>query len=86
MKSVTSTTKGVKLTWGKVTGAEGYYVYRKTGSGDWKKIGTVNDSTTLYYTDKTAKKGTTYKYTVRAFKGTTNSYYNTKGLTIKDKY
>ncbi|MBQ7115656.1 MAG: leucine-rich repeat protein [Clostridia bacterium] len=86
LKSVTSTTKGVKLTWGKVTGAEGYYVYRKTGSGDWKKIGTVNDSTTLYYTDKTAKKGTTYKYTVRAFKGTTNSYYNTKGLTIKDKY
>ncbi len=84
LKSVTSTTKGIKLTWGKVTGAEGYYVYRKTGSGDWKRIATVEGKT--YFLDKTAKKGTTYKYTVKAFKGTTNSYYNTKGLTIKDKY
>ncbi len=86
LKSVSSTTKGIKFTWGKVTGAEGYYVYRKTGSGDWKRIATVNSGSTVTYTDKTAKKGTTYKYTLRAFKGTTYSYYNTKGLTIKDKY
>ncbi len=86
LKSVTSTTKGINLTWGKVTGAEGYYVYRKTGSGDWKRIATVKGNSKVTYLDKTAKKGTTYKYTVKAYKGETNSYYNTKGLTIKDKY
>ncbi len=85
LKSVTSTTSGVKFTWSKVTGAEGYYVYRKT-TGDWKRIATVKGNTKVTYLDKTAKKGTTYTYTVKAFKGTTYSYYNTKGLTIKDKY
>ena len=85
LKTITSTSKGVKITWGKVTGAEGYYVYRKTSDG-WKRIGTVDSNSTLTYTDKTAKKGTTYTYTVRAFKGSTYSYYNTSGLKIKDKY
>ncbi len=85
LKSVTSTTSGVKFTWSKVTGAEGYYVYRKT-TGGWKRIATVKGNTKVTYLDKTAKKGTTYTYTVKAFKGTTYSYYNTKGLTIKDKY
>ncbi len=84
VKAVTSTTNGIKFTWGKVAGAEGYYVYRKTGTGSWKRIATVEGNT--YYLDKTAKKGTTYTYTVKAFKGTTYSYYNTTGLKIKDKY
>ncbi len=83
LKSVTSTTSGVKFTWRKVTGAEGYYVYRKT-TGGWKRIATVEGKT--HFLDKTAKKGTTYTYTVKAFKGNNWSSYNTKGLTIKDKY
>lgn len=87
LDSVKSTKKGVKFTWKKVTGAEGYVVYRKTGSkGDWKAIKTIEGGSKVSYTDKTAKKGKTYYYSVRATKYGFNSAYNTKGLRIKDKY
>ncbi len=75
-----NTTSGVKITWGKVTGASGYIVYRKTSSGSWKQLGKTAKT---YYTDKTAKSGTTYYYTVRAYSGSVKSYYDTTGLKIK---
>ncbi len=86
LKTVKSTKKGVKFTWGEVTGASGYYVYRKTGSGDWEQIAKVSGKSTTSYLDKTAKKGKTYYYSVRAYSGSHKSAYNTTGLKIKDKY
>lgn len=86
LKSVTSGKLGVTFKWNKVTGATGYIVYRKTGNGNWQKIATVKGNTKVSYLDKNAKKGVTYKYTLKAYYGTSTSYYNTKGLTIKDKY
>ncbi len=86
LSKVTSAKNGITFSWGKVTGATGYIVYRKTGNGSWQKIATVKGNTKVSYLDKTAKKGVTYTYTVRAYYGTSTSYYNTKGLTIKDKY
>ena len=83
LKSVKNTSSGVKVIWGKVTGAKGYYIYRKKGSGSWSRIATVKSGSTLSYTDKKAKSGTTYKYTVRAYYVDFYSSYNTKGLTIK---
>lgn len=74
---------GIYFSWKKYSGAEGYYVYRKTGSGSWKKIATVKGSTKVSYIDKTAKKGKTYKYTVKAYHGDYISKYNTKGLSRK---
>ena len=86
LSKVVSAKNGITFTWGKVTGASGYIVYRKTGNGSWQKIATVKGNSTVKYLDKTAKKGTTYTYTVRAYYGSSNSAYNTKGLAIKDKY
>lgn len=86
LSKVTSKKNGVTLTYGKVAGATDYYIYRKTGKGSWKKIATVSGNNQTSYLDKTAKKGVTYTYTVRAVNGKYKSYYNTKGLTIKDKY
>ena len=86
LKSVTSAKSGITLKWGQVTGATGYIVYRKTGNGSWQKLAVIESNSNASYLDKTAKKGTSYKYTVRAYYGTSKSYYNTKGLTIKDKY
>ncbi len=86
LKSVTSAKSGVTFKWNKVTGATGYIVYRKTGNGSWVKLATVTGNSAVSYLDKTAKKGVTYTYTVRAYYGTSTSYYNTKGLSIKDKY
>lgn len=86
LKSVSSSKTGITFKWNKVTKATGYYVLRKTGSGGWKQIANVKGNSKISYLDKSAKKGTTYKYTVKAYSGKTVSAYNTSGLTIKDKY
>ena len=85
LSSASSGKSGVTVKWGKVTGAKGYYVYRKTGSGSYKKLATVKSGSTVKYVDKSAKKGTTYTYYVKAYNGSyTGSYSNT--LKCKDKY
>lgn len=71
---LTKATKGFKLTWGKVTGAKKYEVYRRTDSGSWKKIKTT---TSRNYIDKTAKKGKYYTYRVRAVNGSSKSVFKT---------
>lgn len=86
LKSVKSYRTGISFKWEAVTGASGYYVYRKTGSGEWKQLAKVTDASTKTYFDKSAKKGKTYCYSVRAYSGSYTSAYNTSGLKIKDKY
>lgn len=86
LASVKSSKSGVTFKWNEVTGASGYLVYRKTGSGDWEQIAKVTGASTNSYVDKTAKKGKTYYYSVRAYSGSYKSAYNTSGLKIKDKY
>lgn len=56
----------IKLTWEKVSGADGYYVYRKGSGGSWERIREVKSGTAL--TDKGLECGTTYTYTVRAYR------------------
>ncbi len=70
------------LTFGKVTGATSYIIYRKTGNGSWQRIATTKSTK---YVDTKIKKGTYYTYTVRAVNGSSTSYYNTKGLKVKAK-
>ncbi len=85
LSSATSGKSGITVKWSKVSGAKGYYVYRKAGSGSFKKLATVKSGSTVKYLDKSAKKGTTYTYYVKAYNGSyTGSYANT--LKCKDKY
>ena len=85
LKTPTSTKNGVSLKWSKVTGAQGYIIYRKTGSGSYTKLKTEKGVSNLSYVDKSAKKGKKYTYKVKAYYSKTYSAYsNTK--TIKDKY
>lgn len=82
ISSVKPTTTGVEITWGKVAGAAQYRVFRKTGSGSWKKVG---DTVGTSLVDKKAKSGTTYTYTVRCLSANGKSYtskYDTKGKSI----
>jgi len=86
LKTAVSYKSGIKLTWGRVTGAKGYMVYRRMyingkWSG-WTKIADINNKNTVTYTDKSAKKGVTYKYTVRATYNSYTSYYKTKGILV----
>lgn len=76
---------GNVLSWVKVTGASGYYVYRKTPSSGWKKIATIKKGTTASYTDKKVTYGSSYIYTVKAYSGKTVSAYNTTGIKIIKK-
>ena len=71
---------GVKISWNKVAGAKGYYVYRKTGSGSYSRIAAT---TALSYVDKTAKSGTTYTYAVRAYNGSSLSAYTNNAIACK---
>ena len=85
LKTPSSSTKGIALKWTKITGAEGYVIYRKTGSGAYKKIKTEKGVSNLSYRDTTAVKGKKYTYKVKAYKSKTYSAFsNTK--TITDKY
>ena len=82
---VRSTTVGVITKWNKVEGAKSYYVYRKTPGGSWQRIATVSSSSPLNIADKTAVKGKTYVYTVKAVNGSYSSTYN-KGISCKVNY
>ncbi len=87
ISSAKSTKSGITIKYNKVSGAEKYRIYRKVnGEEEWTKIATVSGSSTVSYTDTTAKKGVTYRYTVRAVSGSYKSAYDTTGYKIKDKY
>ena len=80
---VAKATNGIKASWGKVTGATGYIVYRRTYSGGkWSGWTQIKTTTAVSYTDTTAKKGVTYQYTVRAYSGSYKSSY-TNSTSIK---
>ncbi len=83
--SATSGKTGITVKWGKVSGAKGYYVYRKTGSDSYKKLATVKSGSTVKYLDKSAKKGKTYTYYVKAYNGSYTSY-KSNTVKCKDKY
>lgn len=78
LSKVVRVNKSVKITWKKSKGASGYYVMRKTENSSWKKIKTVKGGSKTSYTDKKVKSGTTYCYTVKAYKGKKVSSYNKK--------
>lgn len=76
----------IKVTWKKVDGASGYYVYRKTdGEKYFKQIAEVNGNRTFSSTDLSATTGVKYQYTVRAYRNRNGKpyagLYDSKGVT-----
>ncbi len=78
--SAKQTETGVEIKWTYSSDADGYYIYRKTKSGEYEKIATVKDKEALTYTD--AKAYSSYKntYTVKAYNVNGVSRYFTKGV------
>ena len=68
MTSAVNAEKGIKVCWDKVSGAQGYYLYRKT-TGGWTKIATVKGNASVSYVDLSAQTGVKYTYTVKAYNG-----------------
>ncbi|MBO5856676.1 MAG: hypothetical protein J6Q87_00330, partial [Clostridia bacterium] len=74
--TVVNAATGVKVSWGKISGATGYIVYRRELKSDkwtgWKNLGSVEKNS---YVDSKAISNTKYQYTVRAINGTSRSVY-----------
>lgn len=71
----------ISVTWGKVPGATGYRVYRKVNNASsWTYLGNV---TSASYKDTDVKNKATYKYTIRAYYGSSVSSYNSQGVSVK---
>jgi len=86
---LTNKTDGIMLTWStKSTGsssstvATSYIIYRKTGSGSYKKIKTITTASTTTYTDETVKSnnGTKYTYKVVPYFGNTRGTAKAKSI------
>lgn len=61
--------KTIKVSWKKVSGANGYEVYRKAGSGaKYSIVQTINSGNTLSYTNKKLIKNSKYYYKVKAYR------------------
>lgn len=71
-----------KLTWKKVSGADGYVVYQKVGKGKWQKVKVIKNGKTISYSKAGIKSGKTYKFRVRAYvKNGKKTVYNKYSVT-----
>lgn len=77
--SAANAAKGIKLTWQKINGAQGYIIYRAYGNGSYKAIKTITNAGILAYTDTTATvNGGKYTYAVCGYRGSTKGKYTGK--------
>lgn len=75
--SVKNSPKGVTVTWKKNTAPSKYEIYRKTGSGEWKKAGTASSSKTSFI-DKKASFGKKCTYKIRGITSKVKSNYSNR--------
>lgn len=80
LKKVTVKTNALRVSWAKVNGASGYYIYRKQGSGSYTRIATITKGTSGSYTDTTVKNNKTYTYTVKSYNSAAKSPYISAGV------
>ena len=74
--------EGVKLTWNKPAGSVKYRAYRR-GSNGWTRL---TETTNASYTDKSAKAGNNYTYTVRCLTSDSKRFtsgFNSNGKSFK---
>ena len=74
---------GIRLSWDKIEGAEGYRIFYKNSSGGWSRMATTTEAS---YLDDDVRSGNSYTYTVRCI--TSNgayytSFFDTAGATAR---
>lgn len=80
--------KSVKLTWKAVDGVDGYYIYRREGSANMKKLAELSDSSGSSYQDSSVKMGKSYTYRILPYHVSetgnveTGAYSSTKTIKI----
>ncbi len=87
ISSIANAATGTTVSWKKITGATGYYLYRKTGSGSYSPAATITSGSTVKYTDTKAKtNGTKYTYYVVAYKTVGKATYKSANSAAKISY
>lgn len=87
--TLSSSLTSATVKWSKVSGADGYVIYRAAGSGSYKKVKTITGASTVSWTNTSLSLGTTYKYKVRAYyscggvMNTYGSWSSAKSVTTK---
>ena len=85
--SASNLSGGVKVTWNKLNGAGGYYIYRSKNGGSFTKVGTVSGADTVTWTDTNAKtNGAKYQYKVRAYIKSDGTTYKSASSAAKTIY
>ena len=69
VKTAVSST-GIKISWTSEKNASGYYIYRKSGKGQYALLKKVTRANTLAFNDTKVTSGVIYTYKVQAYKGT----------------
>lgn len=69
VKTAVSST-GIKISWTSEKNASGYYIYRKSGKGQYALLKKVTRANTLAFSDTKVTSGVIYTYKVQAYKGT----------------
>ena len=69
VKTAVSST-GIKISWTSEENASGYYIYRKSGKGQYALLKKVTGANTLAFNDTKVTSGVIYTYKVQAYKGT----------------
>lgn len=79
--------KTIRVTWNKVSGANGYRVYRSTSKdGKYTSIGSTAKNSAVTFLDKKAVTGTTYYYKVRAYRNVNGKkVYGSYSTAVKGK-
>lgn len=86
---LTAGSKKATIKWSKVSGANGYEVYRATSkSGKYSKIKTITKNSTVSYVNSRLTKNKTYYYKVRSYrtvngKKVYSSYSSVKSVKVK---
>lgn len=81
LKAATGGMSSVKLSWGVVSSADGYIVYRLSGK-KYVSIGRVRSNKTTTFVSSKLKAGTLYKYKVVAYKVSGKSTIANAGTTV----
>lgn len=87
--SVSAGNNALVLEWSKAKDADGYYVWRKSGKGKWKKVTTVktNNKSSYGYRYGGLTNGTTYTFKVEAYiKTKDGKEWKTAGREVKYVY
>jgi len=77
LKETKNTTKGVYITWSKLSGTSKYYIYRRSITGTkWTRVGTVSSSKSSFTDTSVKNKNGNYVYSVKGVnkKGTASRY------------